>query len=65
MMPDTKIYFWDLRWILDTSEKIITDKGYQGLINVMTPFEAKDEKHKKQMALARARHETVNRRFKQ
>ena len=65
MMPDTKIYFRDLRWILDTSEKIIADKGYQGLINVMTPFEAKDEKHKKQMALARARHETVNRRFKQ
>ena len=51
MMPDTKIYFWDLRWILDTSEKNVADKGYQGLVNVMTLFEAKDEKHKNRWRL--------------
>ena len=65
MMPDTKIFDRDLRWMIDSTEKIVADKGYRGLINVLTPLNAKDEKHKKQMALARARHETVNRRFKQ
>ena len=28
MMPDTKIYFRNLRWMLDPSEKIVSDKGY-------------------------------------
>ena len=46
-MPDTKIFDQDLRWMIDTTEKIVTDKGYRGLINVLTPLNAKDEKHKK------------------
>ena len=33
--------------MIDTTEKIVTDKGYRGLINVLTPSNAKDEKHKK------------------
>ena len=45
-------------------EKVITDRGYKGNPFCMTPEDSLNEEHKKFMAKARARHETINHRFK-
>ena len=39
--------------------------GYKGEFTVCTRLNAKTEAHKKSMSVCRARHETINRRFKQ
>jgi len=43
---------------------VIADNGYKGEITVVTKLQAKNESHRKSMAICRARHETINRRFK-
>lgn len=63
--PDIKIYNLKLKTLLLTGEKVIADKGYKGDFTVCTPLNASDEDHKKSMSISRARHETINRRFKQ
>ena len=45
-------------------EMVVCDKGYKGDPKTCTPIEAKNAAHRRAMALGRARHETVNRRFK-
>lgn len=46
-------------------EKVMADKGYKGDPRIHTPLDAKDLFHYESMGKARARHETINRRFKQ
>lgn len=43
----------------------MADKGYKGDPRIHTPLDAKDVFHYEAMGRARARHETINRRFKQ
>ena len=62
---DLKIFSLKLQTMLPFREKVISDKGYRGNPFCMTPEDSLNEEHKKFMAKARARHETVNRRFKQ
>ena len=40
------------------------DQGYRGEGKCLTPYHAFNNQHKRSMAALRARHETVNRRFK-
>ena len=57
--------FWlRLRDMLTPGEKVMADRGYRGDTRAVTPYEAKSPFHKLCMATLRARHETVNRRFK-
>ena len=42
----------------------MADKGYRGDHRIRTPLDALDEFHQTAMAKCRARHETINRRFK-
>ena len=63
--PDLKIFRLKLKECLLPGEKVIADQGYKGEFRVCTKLNAEDEIHKKSMSVARARHETVNRRLKQ
>ena len=51
--------------MLPYREKVISDRGYKGNPFCVTPDDSLNEEHKKFMPIARARHETINRRFKQ
>jgi len=64
LMPDIRIFRIKLKDLLLPGEQVIADKGYRGDPKTCTPFEAKNECHKKAMSRARARHETINGRFK-
>ena len=63
-MSDVQIFRLRLAMELAPFECVVADKGYRGDPRIHTPFEAKDEWHMAAMAKARARHETINRRFK-
>ena len=65
LMSDSKIFCRNLKWLVDPCERVIADKGYQGITQIYTPYNAKSIEHREAMGLARARHETVNRRLKQ
>ena len=62
---DLKIYNLKLKHCLLIGERVIADQGYKGEPTVCTKLQAKNENHRKSMAVCRARHETINRRFKQ
>ena len=64
LMPDITIFRLNLKQLLMPGEKVIADKGYRGDTKTCTPFEAKNKIHERAMSLGRARHETVNCRFK-
>ena len=64
MMSDLRIFRLKLKQLLLPGEKVFADKGYKGDIKCVTPYEAKNKSHKRAMVLSRARHETINRRFK-
>ena len=53
-----------LKDMLAAGEKAMGDRGYAGDQKAITPYEAKSCHHRRAMAALRARHETVNRRFK-
>lgn len=57
---DHTIFTFKLRNLLGLGEKIVADKGYKGDTKVVTELEARDEQHKRVMAVLRARHEGVN-----
>ena len=63
--PDIKIFRLKLKDNLHPGERVIADMGYKGDHAVCTKMDAKTEAHKKSMSIARARHETINRRLKQ
>jgi hypothetical protein len=62
--PDLKIYRLGLKKHLLPGEKVWGDKGYQGDVTIITRYTAKSPEHLKEINRARARHETVNGRFK-
>ncbi len=62
---DLKIFSSKMQTILPYRENVITDRGYRGSPSCMTPNKSLNKEHKKFMANARARHETINRRLKQ
>lgn len=64
MMPDIRIFRLKLKDSLLPGEQVVADKGYRGDPKTCTPEEAKNEDHKKSMSRSRARHETINGRFK-
>ena len=61
---DISIFRYKLRDMLSLFEKIMGDRGYRGDSACLTPLQAINCQHKRSMAALRARHETVNRRFK-
>jgi DDE superfamily endonuclease len=62
--PDITIFRWGLKRMLGVGEKVLCDKGYRGDSRACTPYHAQNKHHRKAMSVARARHETVNRRLK-
>ncbi len=63
---DLKIALEDLVYMFQGNETAVADRGYRGHpIYFDVPRNANTLQHAVQMALARARHECVNRRFKQ
>ena len=62
--PDITIFRRKTKTALGTVEKAMADKGYRGDLKGFTPYDATNKKHKKEMALARSRHETINGRLK-
>ena len=61
---DRTIFRSKLKKLLSTGEKVIADRGYEGDSRAITPNDGKDYVHKRSMRKIRARHETVNARFK-
>ena len=61
---DISMFRFLLKGMLAAGEKVMADRGYDGDLKTMTPYDAKSCHHKRAMAALRARHETVNRRFK-
>ena len=47
--------------MLTPQEQCLADKGYRGDLACFTPYDAESRYHHKAMAVAGARHETVNR----
>ena len=64
-MNDLRIFRLSLKSLLRPEEQVIADKGYRGDSKTCTPLYAKNRDHSRAMGVARARHETLNRRFKQ
>ena len=64
MANDVSIYRMGLKQLLTPGERILADKGYRGELQILTPDDAEDDWHRRAMALARTRHETINGRFK-
>jgi DDE superfamily endonuclease len=62
--PDLKIFRLKLKDKLGYAENVIADNGYRGDTRICTPNMANDHQHARSMALARARHETINHRLK-
>ena len=63
-IPDINIFRYSLKGLLGPGEKVIADKGYSGDTKVCCPLKFNNDTHKNAMSKIRARHETVNRRFK-
>jgi hypothetical protein len=64
--PDITIFRSCLMDKLDDGEMVEADRGYRGQPNkVRIPVDCRDENERKKKNRARARHETVNKRFKQ
>ena len=63
-MNDLSIFQIKLKSLLAPFERVVADKGYKGDGRIDTPLDAKDDAHKEAMGRARARHETINGRFK-
>lgn len=64
--PDLKIFREKLKHKLDPNEMVEADAGYRGEPNkCRVPADYQHARHKRQKCRARARQETVNRRFKQ
>jgi hypothetical protein len=61
---DLTIFQYKLKDLLLPFELAMTDRGYRGDGKCLTPYHAFNNQHKRAMAALRARHETVNRRFK-
>ena len=62
---DLTIFRYKLADMLLPHELVMADRGYQGFWRkCLTPFQSQNSQHKRAMAALRARHETVNRRFK-
>jgi DDE superfamily endonuclease len=62
--PDITIFRYGLKRQLGPAEKVVCDKGYKGDTRTCTPYNSLNKHHRKAMSVARARHETVNRRLK-
>ena len=65
MMNDLRIFRLKLKTLLRPEERVLADKGYRGDIKVLTLDDAKDKKQRRSIALIAARHENINRRFKE
>lgn len=64
--PDITIFRTKLMGMLEDGEFVEADKGYRGEpTKVRVPVDYQSSAEKRQKALARTRHETVNKRFKQ
>lgn len=64
--PDITIFRQKLKQMLADGEMVEADRGYRGeYYHVRTPIDYDSEWEKKQKGKLMARHETVNRRFKQ
>jgi hypothetical protein len=61
--PDLKIFRLGIKHVLRRGERVWADKGYRGERVVLTPLTAISQEHKREMDVARARHETINGRF--
>ena len=61
---DLTIFRYHLKDMLSPFEKVLADRGYRGDDSCLTPGRAFNCQHRRAMAALRARHETVNRRFK-
>ena len=61
---DRTIFRSKLKKHLSLGEKVVADRGYEGDSRTITPDDGKDYFHKRSMRKIRARHETVNSRFK-
>ena len=61
---DLTIFRVGLKRNLGGAEKVIADRGYRGDRKVITPYNHKLDVILKQMVVERARHETLNGRFK-
>lgn len=63
---DLSIFRFRLKDALLPYERVIGDKGYRGDLKVVTPYlyDCESAQHRRAMAVLRARHETINRRFK-
>lgn len=64
-MPDIRIYRLSLKNMLGPGEKVVADRGYDGDPTAVTPNSITSSSVQRGMSIARARQETVNRRFKQ
>lgn len=63
--PDIKIFRGWLKWRLKQNEMVEADAGYRGDFRVSCPSDWRNQVENSMKRGARARHETVNRRFKQ
>ena len=63
-LPDINIFRSKLKKNLSLGEKVVADRGYKGDSRVIAPDDNKGYDHKRAMRKLRARHETVNSRFK-
>ena len=65
--PDRKIALSDIVEMLEGDERVVADNGYRGHPHYFdTPWRWLDNVHQRvRKSLARARHECINRRFKQ
>ena len=61
---DRTIFRSKLKKHLSLGEKVVADRGYEGDSRTITPDDGKDYVHKRSMRKIRARHESVNSRFK-
>lgn len=64
-MSDAAIFKMNLYFRLQPWERVVADKGYKYQHKVLTPLNAVSKAHKKEMGIHRARHETINGRFKE
>ena len=63
-VPDINIFRASMRGLLSPCEMVIADQGYSGNTKVLCPLKSNGYIHRRAMSKIRARHETVNSRFK-
>ena len=65
--PDVNIALCELVLMLEGDERVVADSGYRGYSQFFdTPWRYLDNEHqKRRKQIVRARHETINRRFKE